>query len=653
MAVQPDALSRCRECIDQKQSFLLQGGAGSGKTDSLKKLLLYIRETQPQARVVCITHTNAAVDEIVSRVGEGYVVSTIHSFLYELIKGYRKNIWQAMPELFKLEPFTDSGDHKQYKSLYKTCAKQLYWVDKTVVGAPVKKRDYKKAAASYDQTLNEMITELNEKIDRALTGMEPPKEFYNMTRFDRLRSGTFGHDGLLKIFHILFRDHELLSRIIRDKYDYIFIDEYQDTDAQVLKDLLKLPVQSGLTVALFGDHMQSIYEGGIDTLEPYIQDGTLKSIPKEDNYRCSYEVIDLINSLRSDDIDQKVAFKLKNGVPETGDDRHGSARVWYAVVENKPGAKSTAAAKKQYHELLEKLIAKARGVLGEESKVLILTNKEIAAQNGFPVLHKIFSDCFSDAKDRIEEYLHRIQAMETAELCRLYEQKDHNELICRVKQNGYRISSIQAKEELRQSMETLCTDQELSMWEALKKATEHHLIPSAEGGIGVDREKLQKTAPRYETFIGYYNAGIKKLDEMETVMNPLSKAEYDELDSIRKQEVFWNALRDGKLKFSEIRNYHTYLEEETRYITMHKTKGTSIPAVIVVMEEFFWNEYDFGLLYAPSVEQEKEQKKAKSEKLIYVACSRAARDLICLRILTPDEVDAFKQKFPQAELIGL
>ncbi|MBE6716455.1 MAG: hypothetical protein E7573_06005 [Ruminococcaceae bacterium] len=65
-----NALDSCKQCIDLRKSFILQGGAGSGKTESLKELLLYIKQTHPDARVICITHTNAAVDEIISRVGD-------------------------------------------------------------------------------------------------------------------------------------------------------------------------------------------------------------------------------------------------------------------------------------------------------------------------------------------------------------------------------------------------------------------------------------------------------------------------------------------------------------------------------------------------------------------------------------------------------
>ena len=84
---------------------------------------------------------------------------------------------------------------------------------------------------------------------------------------------------------------------------------------------------------------------------------------------------------------------------------------------------------------------------------------------------------------------------------------------------------------------------------------------------------------------------------------------------------------------------------------MHKTKGTSIHSVIVVMDELLWNAYNFSLIYNPVAEKKEQQ--AKAEKLIYVACSRARKDLVCIRILTEDEEAAFKNKFPHAKKIDL
>ena len=79
------AIERCKTCINDKRSFVLHGGAGSGKTETLKELLVYINQSNPKAKVMCITHTNVAVNEILSRTGNAFPVSTIHSFLNSLI----------------------------------------------------------------------------------------------------------------------------------------------------------------------------------------------------------------------------------------------------------------------------------------------------------------------------------------------------------------------------------------------------------------------------------------------------------------------------------------------------------------------------------------------------------------------------------------
>ena len=82
-------LDKIKQSIEENKSFVLQGGAGSGKTETLKEVLEYISEKYPDKKVACITHTNLAVDEIKSRVGEQYTISTIHSFLNSTIKDYK------------------------------------------------------------------------------------------------------------------------------------------------------------------------------------------------------------------------------------------------------------------------------------------------------------------------------------------------------------------------------------------------------------------------------------------------------------------------------------------------------------------------------------------------------------------------------------
>ena len=106
-----------------------------------------------------------------------------------------------------------------------------------------------------------------------------------------------------------------------------------------------------------------------------------------------------------------------------------------------------------------------------------------------------------------------------------------------------------------------------------------------------------------------------------------------------------------ELKFEEALNYSNYLNEETEYITMHKTKGSSIENVIVVMDECFWKEYDFSSLYLSDIDPANKIE-INSRKLIYVACSRAISKLICVKVVKSDEVDKFLKKFPNAERVN-
>jgi DNA helicase-2/ATP-dependent DNA helicase PcrA len=91
------ALDSVYTCIRERRSFRLEAGAGAGKTYSLVKALKFIINDQgasllrQRQQVACITYTNVATDEILSRT-DGHpavLASTIHSFCWSLIKGFQ------------------------------------------------------------------------------------------------------------------------------------------------------------------------------------------------------------------------------------------------------------------------------------------------------------------------------------------------------------------------------------------------------------------------------------------------------------------------------------------------------------------------------------------------------------------------------------
>lgn len=667
MAAETKALDLCKNRIDSHRSFVLQGGAGSGKTESLKELLLYIKQTQPQARVVCITHTNAAVAEIVGRVGDKYPISTIHSFLHGLIGDYRKNIKTVIPELFyvplmvrgaRTEDISESdykkAEHEKYKKVYGKYAKKLYNICKENSEKVVGKREYDKNPVLYNHLLNARIQALNERILSVISEKDYSKIIYNETKFDNLGDLSYGHDGLLRLFHLLFTKYPMLGKIISDKYDYLFIDEYQDTHADILSDLLNLSSKGSLTIGLFGDNMQSIYDDGIGSLDAYVKDDFLDVIPKADNYRCSYEVIKFINPLRLDSITQDVAFKkLDNDKYETAADRHGITKVLYSVIDRKPTAFSSSEDKAHFQVIINHLISEAQKI-DSSSKILVLTNKAIAEKNNFKQLYKVFDDRYSDVSDRIEDYLRSIQALDVSDLCQLFIKGEFNELIRLVRKGGYIIHTVSDKKKLHDIMKEIIANTNYSVYEAVELAIYYKLIKRTETYSNISAANTnfleqRNTDEIYQKFKTLYENGQNTFSRMKDSLILSSEEEFDSYESLWKRERFIMELFSPQIKFAEVLNYAKYLDEGTNYITMHKTKGTSIPSVIVVMEEYFWNEYDFSLLYKPDAR--KIEKQINSQKLIYVACSRAKSNLICLRIITRDELDHFLSVFPQAEEI--
>ena len=99
-----EADEKILDCLHTRQSFLIDAGAGSGKTSSLIRALDFIRGPDRSSvigegqRVACITFTNVAKNEIIERTEHDplFVVSTIHDFLWASIKNFQKELRPAL-----------------------------------------------------------------------------------------------------------------------------------------------------------------------------------------------------------------------------------------------------------------------------------------------------------------------------------------------------------------------------------------------------------------------------------------------------------------------------------------------------------------------------------------------------------------------------
>lgn len=663
-------VEQAKICLKEGKNFVFQGGAGSGKTESLKELLQYISLNLPEKKVVCITHTNLAVEEIKSRVGDTYLVSTIHSFLHNIIKNYKKNIKSVFGELFTItnvireemkadetEAEYKTKEHSKYKKKHEKYEDKLYSICKEQCRKVTGKREYDKNPQYYNDDLNIEIDQLNQTILNIVSEADYAKIIYNQTKFNSFRDMTYGHDGLLELTNLLFDKYPVLKRIISDKYDYVFIDEYQDTRANIIKNLLDIADQTDkFNVCLFGDTMQAIYPDGVGNVEGYISRGNLLYIPKPDNFRCSQEVLDLINTLRLDGIKQKVALKRKpSGDLETIDERHGKVEILYGICDKKPTSFDDQQTKEAYSKDIDKLINIAESKL-QENKVLLLTNKAIANKVGFENLYRIFDERYVEVGERMDYYLTMIQITDLCELCYDYVEKKYNNLIKTIKQSGFVIKKLADKKEIINIINKFF-DANLSLQKALDLAFELKILKKSDSYVlCIERNnqflKGAQNNRKYQEFKAHYINGANTFNRIKDIMTSLLEEEFSELKGIFVKENFINQLFDDKIKFTEAINYFNYASEKTKYITMHKTKGSSIDSIIVVIDEYFWNsEYNFKLLYFD--DPKKNVVKEKSQKLIYVACSRARKDLICVKMLTQDEEVSFCERFPMAQKIDI
>ena len=256
------------------QSFFLYADAGSGKTRSLVNVLLRLRHEYGMVlrlsgqKIAVITYTNAACDEIKSRLEHGqlFAISTIHSFIWELIKPYQKDI--------------------------KQCLKNRLANEITEIEAEqAKGRSETKAAVDREKSIISKT--------KRLEFIEKIKMFsYNPNGENNSRD-SLNHSEVIAIGAELIESKPLLQNIFTHQYPILLIDESQDTNKTLMDAFLYLQNKhrDSFTLGLFGDTMQRIYMDGKVDLDNCIPEDWLKPL-KVMNHRCPKRIVTLINRIR-------------------------------------------------------------------------------------------------------------------------------------------------------------------------------------------------------------------------------------------------------------------------------------------------------------------------------------------------------------------
>lgn len=635
-------LDQIMNIIDKRHNFLLSGGAGSGKTYTLVHVIKAIIEKYPYCNIACITYTNAAAIEIKHRIEkQNLSVTTIHDFLWDNIKLYQKELRKAVIELI------NTPGQKEFD---------------IPGGGNVSNDDYTHNEINYREYLN-------------------------------LKDGIISHDQVLVVASYLFEHYPKLAEIVKSKYDYIFVDEYQDTDKNVIKILLEHFKQSrkDCIIGFFGDSMQSIYDNGVGDIKEYIYDsntnkqGIVWEVKKEQNRRNPQRVIDIANQLRTDGLKQTASDDISApNMTTKGEIIDGVTIFLYS--ENY-----------KYELAHEYLKENCSWDFNDKSqtKELDLTHKLIASKAGFPNLLEIHtSDKILQYKNRIVEFIKKNNI--TSDFSKMSFKDVINNLNDTFidEDSRKKLSKTQAQEtfiktndDLFQYALDLNFESFKSNYVEREHLTDFRVNIEGNSSTSSNLSAAMKHLYKIEYLIRLYNSGnyndfIRKTDfsllksKADKVilmdkMNKLNNASKKKIgDVIDKAHELGLCKIDDNLKryanknnyvyyrirntdYSEYINVFDYILGLKPYSTQHKTKGLEFDNVLLLLDNGNWRKYDYATIFDNSL-RKSEEIKTRTKKMFYVCCTRAKQQLA---VYYPNPSDAVvngaKQIFGEQNVIKL
>ena len=565
---------RINKCIDDKKSFILEAGAGSGKTWTLIHTIIGVLERNEalykikNKSVECIKYTKFAREEVIERISSDtknqlVVVNTIHEFLWNNIKQFNKEIKEELIEYIK------EKIEKNKNVLVKS--------------KPTTKK-YKAAEINVEKYTND-LNELN-NFDGKITYRNIPN----------WRNGIISHDEVLYISNKLFKKYKVIRKILQDSYPIILVDEYQDTSPLVadilLEELLK---KTSIILGFFGDSMQQIYNDSIGKIDS--EKYGLELITKEENYRSSTEVIDILNTIRTDEVKQFIPNNVE---------KHGKCLFYYINDLNF-----------DVEKFISTEIYKDLKLSGSEKiKRLYLTTASIARKNNYIKLHDLYVKTPERNKDEIlrnkdnrsckfANYLYDIEG-----IVELYETERIQELLSQI---PFELKSFQDKVKLSNYLKDISQNRcKWTIGEVFKFINEKGILP-------MKSELLM-----------YYG--------------------YDE--TFTKDDFF---LQLTSLSYEEFKNLYYTIKEDSLYTTEHGTKGDEYENVVCIVNDNDWRNYNLNSLFENIEKENINDVQMRTKKLFYVVCSRAKYNLAIVKLsqLSDLSINNIKQVFGEENFINI
>ncbi|MBD8537518.1 UvrD-helicase domain-containing protein [Frigoribacterium sp. CFBP 8751] len=345
------AQARISECLSNSKNFLVEAGAGAGKTASLIEALRFLQVSslgslRPGHKVACITYTNVAKAEILERIDadQRFLVATIHEFFWSVIQPFQKDMRDLL--------------------------------------------DSEKFASALQKAGLEGFT--NQRIEYARGHRRVTDAVISLD-----------HDDVPFLAAALFSRPKFVTRL-KSQYPIVLIDEYQDTNDALARAIMAHCVVPavGPVFGFFGDDWQQIHPGSVGQLSHE----NLEVILKGTNFRSGAPVVKLLNAMRP---------ALPQALPTTkpgGEtlvfhtDKWEAGRVPGPHTQDDLDADLIDVALEQVREILAK---NGWDLTPQKTKTLILTHKSIAARQGYPQIAELFdnNDDFAKLENPIVRFL--------------------------------------------------------------------------------------------------------------------------------------------------------------------------------------------------------------------------------------------------------
>lgn len=592
--------------LDNPKSFFLFAGAGSGKTRSLVEALKRFRKENitrlrlNAQKIAIITYTNAACDEIKSRLefDSAFHVSTIHSFAWELIKPYMNDIKDWLRNSLESEIMELNEQQSKAKN-------------------------------TNTKTYADRASKIESKTKR-IKSLECIRKFTYNPNGDNTSRDSLNHSEVINIAAEFIQKRPLMQSVLVRKYPILLIDESQDTKKELVDAFFEVQKKNSgcFTLGMFGDNMQRIYTDGKIDLDKNIPDTWAKPA-KEINYRCPKRVITLINRIRSNaDGQSQTAIKDDDGI----------VRLFVVDARNPVDKVSVES------EVSSHMATLSGDSMWNDShggvKVLTLEHHMVAKRGGFSAffdplyaVDKLKTGLLDGTMPGVSLFANQILP-----LIKAIQSGDHF-AVARITR---KYSPLLRKEVLQSSSNSI---EEISKTNKAVKSL--YTLWDNNGNPSLNHVLRE-----------VFRSGIFKIPD---ALIPIAKrllikldAFFEESSDASDKDNVIDAWDEAlKCTFSQFEEYVRYINDESRFGTHQGIKGLEFPRVMVILDDEeargFLFSYDklFGAKEpsetdVKNLKEGKETSIERTRRLFYVTCSRAEEGLaIVAYTKEPEKVKNF------------